>query len=295
MRAVSRSSPGSTAQPTHETVARALTALENLEHRGAAGADADTGDGAGILVQTARRVPRARSPGCTCRRAAPTASASASCRSAAARRARARAAARGDRRGRGPDACSAGATCRSTPAARRLARAALRAGRSASSSSARRRELADDPDAFERKLYVIRRVAELAAGPDLVVPSLSARTLVYKGMLTAPQLGRYYPDLGDDALRERARARALALLDEHVPELGARAPVPHDRAQRRDQHAARQRQLDARARVAARIRALRRRPAQGAAGRSGPAAPTRRCSTTCSSCSCSPAARCRTR
>jgi len=36
---------------THEAVARALTALSNLEHRGAAGADADTGDGAGILVQ----------------------------------------------------------------------------------------------------------------------------------------------------------------------------------------------------------------------------------------------------
>src|SRR5436305_14328902 len=40
------------AEPTHEAVVRALTALENLEHRGAAGADADTGDGAGILVQT---------------------------------------------------------------------------------------------------------------------------------------------------------------------------------------------------------------------------------------------------
>src|SRR5438552_1277574 len=35
----------------HETVTRALTALANLEHRGAAGADVDTGDGAGILVQ----------------------------------------------------------------------------------------------------------------------------------------------------------------------------------------------------------------------------------------------------
>src|SRR5438045_6342895 len=38
-------------QPTHEVVQRALTALENLEHRGAAGADARTGDGAGILMQ----------------------------------------------------------------------------------------------------------------------------------------------------------------------------------------------------------------------------------------------------
>jgi glutamate synthase domain-containing protein 1 len=40
------------ASPSHETVERALTALANLEHRGAEGADALTGDGAGILVQT---------------------------------------------------------------------------------------------------------------------------------------------------------------------------------------------------------------------------------------------------
>src|SRR5690348_9554977 len=36
---------------THEAVRRALQALVNLEHRGAAGADAATGDGAGILLQ----------------------------------------------------------------------------------------------------------------------------------------------------------------------------------------------------------------------------------------------------
>ena len=58
-------------------------------------------------------------------------------------------------------------------------------------------ELAGDQDAFERKLYVIRRVAEIAAGPDLVVPSFSSRTIVYKGMLTRPQLLGYYPDLQD--------------------------------------------------------------------------------------------------
>ena len=65
----------------------------------------------------------------------------------------------------------------------------------------------------------------------------------------------------------RAGARPLALLHQHLPELGARAPVPDDRPQRRDQHAARQRQLDARARVAAALRAVRRRPREGAAGR----------------------------
>ena len=38
-------------QPDHGVVDRALTALDNLEHRGAEGADIRTGDGAGILVQ----------------------------------------------------------------------------------------------------------------------------------------------------------------------------------------------------------------------------------------------------
>src|SRR3954463_13299292 len=38
-------------EPSHETVDRALSALDRLEHRGAEGADVDTGDGAGILLQ----------------------------------------------------------------------------------------------------------------------------------------------------------------------------------------------------------------------------------------------------
>src|SRR3712207_2366241 len=38
-------------EPTRDVVEKGLTALENLEHRGATGADARTGDGAGILLQ----------------------------------------------------------------------------------------------------------------------------------------------------------------------------------------------------------------------------------------------------
>ena len=68
-------------------------------------------------------------------------------------------------------------------------------------------ELAQDADAFERKLYVIRRVAEQAAGPELVIPSFSARTIVYKGMLTAPQVPGYFKDLQDERLKS-----ALALV-----------------------------------------------------------------------------------
>ncbi|HEY9279902.1 MAG TPA: glutamate synthase-related protein, partial [Eoetvoesiella sp.] len=60
------------------------------------------------------------------------------------------------------------------------------------------------PDALERKLYVIRKTAShaiqhmrLAHGQEYFVPSISVRTVVYKGLLLADQVGRYYRDLAD--------------------------------------------------------------------------------------------------
>jgi glutamate synthase (NADPH/NADH) large chain len=59
-------------------------------------------------------------------------------------------------------------------------------------------------DALERKLYIIRKVSghaiqalKLAHSKEFYVPSMSARTLVYKGMLLAGQVGSYYKDLSD--------------------------------------------------------------------------------------------------
>ncbi len=59
-------------------------------------------------------------------------------------------------------------------------------------------------DALERKLYIIRKSSghaiqalKLAHGKEFYVPSMSARTLVYKGMLLAGQVGAYYTDLQD--------------------------------------------------------------------------------------------------
>ena len=59
-------------------------------------------------------------------------------------------------------------------------------------------------DALERKLYVIRKTAshaiqklKLKHGKEYFVPSLSARTIVYKGLLLADQVGQYYKDLQD--------------------------------------------------------------------------------------------------
>ncbi|HET7268588.1 MAG TPA: glutamate synthase-related protein [Oleiagrimonas sp.] len=60
------------------------------------------------------------------------------------------------------------------------------------------------PDALERKLYVIRKTAShairalgLEYGKEYFVASMSTRTVVYKGLLLANQVGRYYLDLAD--------------------------------------------------------------------------------------------------
>ncbi len=59
-------------------------------------------------------------------------------------------------------------------------------------------------DALERKLYVIRKTAShaiqklrLKHGREYFVPSMSARTIVYKGLLLCGQVGQYYLDLRD--------------------------------------------------------------------------------------------------
>jgi glutamate synthase domain-containing protein 2/glutamate synthase domain-containing protein 1/glutamate synthase domain-containing protein 3 len=63
------------------------------------------------------------------------------------------------------------------------------------------------PDALERKLYIIRKAAShkiqalrLQHGKEYFVPSMSTRTIVYKGLLLADQVGRYYEDLRDPRL-----------------------------------------------------------------------------------------------
>ncbi len=182
-------------EPSHETVVRALTALDNLEHRGAEGADTRTGDGAGILVQ----MPDAFFRGVVDFELPPA------------------------------GAYGVGVCFLPLDPARRglleelvettIEREGMRllgwreipvdedhVGDTANRTRPHMRqvfvgavgEFATDQDAFERKLYVIRRVIELAAGPDFYAPSFSSRTIVYKGMLISHQLGGFYPDLLDE-------------------------------------------------------------------------------------------------
>jgi len=184
--------------PTREVIDRGLLALENLEHRGATGADPRTGDGAGMLLQTPdaflRSVVDFELP-------APGRYGVAVCflPRDEARRAKLEQLLEHNTRLEGQEVLgwrdvpvdgehvgSTAAACQ--PLIRQLFVAAGP-------------EHDIDQDAFERKLYVIRRVCELASGPDLYMASFSSRTLVYKGMLIAHQLPGFYPDLTDGRLR----------------------------------------------------------------------------------------------
>ncbi len=184
--------------PRHEVVSQGLLALENLEHRGAAGADASTGDGAGILLQvpdlffreaTEMDLPDAGKYGV------------AMCflpqdeqrRTELMKLIADTSAAEGQTvlgwRDVPVDTGHVGKTANlSRPHVAQLFVAASES-------------LADDQDTFERKLYVIRRVCEIEAGEQLYIASFSSRTIVYKGMLTSYQVPGFYPDLRDERVR----------------------------------------------------------------------------------------------
>ncbi len=221
--------------PSHEVIAQAIEALENLEHRGASGADPTTGDGAGILMQMPDELLRAvvdfdlpppgrygvlmcflpleedererlrellesttRAEGqrvlgwrevpvdtaCTGRTAG-------ACRPAIWQLF----VGAGELPGAPPASAPAGAP----DAPRALAWSG--AGGVHTGGEDGPPHGAFDQDAFERKLFVIRRVCELsdsnARPPGVYVTSSSSRTINYKGMLVSNQLAGFYPDLRD--------------------------------------------------------------------------------------------------
>src|SRR4051812_3590546 len=182
-------------QATREVVDKALMALENLEHRGATGADSKSGDGAGILTQMPDaflreevdfELPPVGGYGVAmC--FLPT---------NAAVRTKIEALLELNTRVEGQevlgwrdipiDETFVGSTAnRTRPVMRQLFVAA-------------RGDCETDQDAFERKLYVIRRICELASGPEFYVSSFSSRTIVYKGMFIPDQVRGFFLDLQDE-------------------------------------------------------------------------------------------------
>ncbi len=181
-----------TGVPSHDIVFKALTALRNLEHRGAAGAEPNSGDGAGILLQVPDRFfrevvdfelpqPRAYAVG---------------------------------------TAFLPGDTEQNEKTRRRIEEIASEEGLSVLGW----REVPTDPSSLgqtalatmptfaqifvasrgsrvlgmglERLAFCLRKRAERET--DAYFPSLSSRTIAYKGMLTTDQLDHVFPDLVDE-------------------------------------------------------------------------------------------------
>ena len=188
-------------EPGHDIVEQALTALRNLDHRGAVGAEPDSGDGAGILTQVPDAFLREVAGFALPARGAyavglaflPDGGAGA----AEAEHAIAALAAEEGLKVLGwrdvPTApLLVGATARAVmPRFRQLFVAGLRAPVMGI--------------ALDRMAFCLRKRAERELG--VYFPSLSSRTLVYKGMLTTGQLEPFFPDLSD-----RRFASELALV-----------------------------------------------------------------------------------
>ncbi|MFE4176243.1 glutamate synthase large subunit [Streptomyces sp. NPDC056909] len=182
---------------SHALVEQALTVLRNLEHRGATGSEPDSGDGAGILLQVPdaflREVagfplPEAGSY------AVGIAFLPADDATEAVSRIETIAA----------EESLTVLGWRDVPVAPGLLGATARA----TMPAFRQLFVADGTStglALDRKAFLLRKRAEREAG--VYFPSLSARTIVYKGMLTTGQLEPFFPDLSD-----RRFATAISLV-----------------------------------------------------------------------------------
>ncbi|MFD2469911.1 glutamate synthase large subunit [Amycolatopsis silviterrae] len=184
-----------TGRRDHQIVAKALVALKNLEHRGARGAEPDTGDGAGLLIQVPDAFYR-EVAGFELPPVGSYAVGTAFLPQDDKRRGRAmttieRIAAEEDMRVVGwrelpVDTAHCGPTAAQTmPHFTQLFLAGHK----------------NDLDglALERAAFCVRkRVEHELVEDDVYFPSLSSRTIVYKGMLTEPQVERFFLDLTDE-------------------------------------------------------------------------------------------------
>ncbi len=186
---------------SHEIVQQALTVLLNLDHRGAVGAETNTGDGAGILMQLPHKFLKKAAAACgiTLPEAGQYGAGVVFASPDAAGRAK-------DEATFAKIVAEEGQTLlgwRKMPTNNATLGESARAAEPCMMQVFIGRGEGTPSDlAFERKLYVIRQRAlnEIrTAGGNChwYIASLSARTMIYKGMLMPVQVGEYFLDLAD--------------------------------------------------------------------------------------------------
>ena len=191
---------------SHEIVRQALTILVNLRHRGACGCEDNTGDGAGILVQMPHEFLSEACANAGISLPAPKQYGAGNVFLPVDPAARARCQKKFEEIVRGEGQTFLG--WRAVPVNNGTLGETARAGEPFVMQAyiGRNPALKDDM-AFERKLYVIRRLAEKqirygsSGQTDFYICSLSYKTIVYKGMLMSEQLEQYYPELADPTFK----------------------------------------------------------------------------------------------
>ncbi|MEQ8747452.1 glutamate synthase large subunit [Pyruvatibacter sp.] len=198
---------------THKTVQDGLSILCNLEHRGAVGADPKAGDGAGILIQMPDAFLRAVTGelGFTLPAEGNYAVGHFFLPQEDDRRAHAIQRAEQVVAAEGQTVLG----WRDVPVDNRdLGYSVIPTEPYHKQLFIQRGENCADQDAFERKLFVIRKQIwnslleeDVTSAADTYITSMSSRVLNYKGMLMSDQVGKYYLDLHDDRM-----VSALALV-----------------------------------------------------------------------------------
>ena len=180
--------------PGHDIITIALSSLRNLEHRGAVGSDAGTGDGAGIQIQIPDRFFRAALPfelPDAGRYVAGIAFLPADNPSRVAEKARIAEIASSE----GLDVLGWRTVPTDPEHLGPLAREVMPAFEQVFLADAVGTASGIDLD---RRTFRLRKRAERELGTYF--PSLSSRTIVYKGMVTTLQLEPFFPDLSDDRI-----------------------------------------------------------------------------------------------
>jgi glutamate synthase domain-containing protein 2/glutamate synthase domain-containing protein 1/glutamate synthase domain-containing protein 3 len=185
-------------EKSHGMIHKGVEVLERLEHRGACGCDPETGDGAGILIQLPDRFLRkeAKRLGIDLPEPGAYASGMVFLSQDAEERTWQEAKLEDVVRAEGQRVLGWRDVPHDPSAIGVVARSSMPVPRQIFVGAAPRL----DQDAFERKLYVIRRMFEIAAAGHegfAYVPSLSSRTFVFTGLLMSTQIEPFYQDLND--------------------------------------------------------------------------------------------------
>jgi glutamate synthase (NADPH/NADH) large chain len=189
---------------SHTIIEQATEILCRLTHRGAAGSDEATGDGAGMLIQTPDRFLRkvADQAGFGLPDKGRYASALVFLANEADERARQIQVIEQKIAAEGQSLLGWREVPTDPSTIGRIARSGMPAFKQIFIGAS---EGLDQP-AFERKLYVIRRLIENeldALGSAFHIPSLSSKTFLFKGMFLAHQTPQFFPDLQDPDLESR--------------------------------------------------------------------------------------------